>query len=1107
MVYSLKHKEHKGRKTLEQSLQPQQNKIILMKSISNLILTSLLLLSISANSQSFSGGFNFNMPPYDSVTTGYLPNFPAHTITNADRVTSLNGHFYANGQRMRFWGVNCVAGGALPPTDKAQQIAGRMRKMGINLVRLHHLDNPNWGGDLTSLILNTAGTRSLNPITVDRLDKFISQLKSQNVYINMNLNVSRTFQVIDGVAGADSMPNFGKEVTLFDPYLETLQKEYAQQVLTHINPYTGISLANDPVMAVMEMNNENTLYGAWKEEALKIFAQGGRLMVRHNQMLDSMWNAFLTTKYVNATAFNTAYNLGVPAGGATNIILNPSFESTTTNPWAVELNAAGVAATFTPDATTFTSGAKSGKFLVTNAGTQTWHVQLKQAGLTFKKDSVYTITFKAKAAIPTTINTYAGRDNSPYTWYGGIPCALTTSWQTFTFSFKCTEDNIGFGRIGISTNLANGSFWFDEFSVVQPVPVGLVAGESFASHNIRRMDWKDRYSFSAARVGDMADFYIYLEKKHFDDLRTYLRTTLGVTALISGTNALIGPQGIVPSLDLDYIDDHAYWDHPRFPGNAWDPNNWLIDNLPMVKDQAFSAVTNMFSGLRMSTKPYTVSEYNHVAPNRYRSEMPTAFSSYASFHGCDGVMFYQYQGGTDWETDKIADGDYFSLLRDHSVMAQFPTAAYVFRNALVAEDPTPLDLAYSRDYLRTNPKNDSKGRWEHNIGYDQRLGLVRSMRTTTYDAAAPTDISTLPALTGNRLTTSTNETVFDSDKGLLQTATSKYVALTGFLSANPSTIVGNLFLQTSTTSFGAISWISLDNIALQQSAKSLLTISTKLQNTGMTWAPSNLTLTSWGSATTQMEPMTATLKVLIDADSIFFITLNPTGAPVSQIKILPTVVGQFTLPIDQNTSKTMWYAIQKARVANMPLPIDLISFDANAQQSANLVTWTTLTEKNTDRFVIERSADGVSTWQTIGSVKATGTSSKELNYRILDEAPLQISYYRLRSLDFDKKEQLSKVVSVQRDNTVSGITTLYPNPTEGLLVIGYWSSVNGSKSNKNQTILYITDILGRNVLTTHLEDVDGLNEIKVSLADLPSGTYIVSLLCDQKVSSRRIVKQ
>ena len=173
--------------------------------------------------------------------------------------------------------------------------------MGVNLVRFHHLEN-NWTGTDGCIFIYAQGSRKLNPTTLDRLDFFINELKKNGVYVNMNLNVSRIFTPQDGVPGADSLVDFAKGVTLFDGYLQLLQKEYADQLLGHTNPYTGLPLAKDPVLAMVEMNNENTLYGYWKSDALRPFAEGGSLLHRHSTYLDASWNLFLQKKYNSKAA-------------------------------------------------------------------------------------------------------------------------------------------------------------------------------------------------------------------------------------------------------------------------------------------------------------------------------------------------------------------------------------------------------------------------------------------------------------------------------------------------------------------------------------------------------------------------------------------------------------------------------------------------------------------------------------------------------------------------------------------------------------------------------------------------------------------------------------
>jgi len=50
--------------------------------------------------------------------------------------------------------------------------------------------------------------------------------------------------------------------------LVDLQKEYARQVLTHHNPYTGTQYRDEPGVALLELTNENSLFAGWLTGAL-----------------------------------------------------------------------------------------------------------------------------------------------------------------------------------------------------------------------------------------------------------------------------------------------------------------------------------------------------------------------------------------------------------------------------------------------------------------------------------------------------------------------------------------------------------------------------------------------------------------------------------------------------------------------------------------------------------------------------------------------------------------------------------------------------------------------------------------------------------------------
>jgi hypothetical protein len=97
----------------------------------------------------------------------------------------------------------------------------------------------------------------LNPATLDRLENLLAEMKQNGVYACINLHVGRTFNSLDGLPDADSLQDYEKAINYFDPQIVFLHKEFARQFLTHVSPYTGRTLAADPVMAMAKWTNES----------------------------------------------------------------------------------------------------------------------------------------------------------------------------------------------------------------------------------------------------------------------------------------------------------------------------------------------------------------------------------------------------------------------------------------------------------------------------------------------------------------------------------------------------------------------------------------------------------------------------------------------------------------------------------------------------------------------------------------------------------------------------------------------------------------------------------------------------------------------------------
>jgi len=863
-----------------------------------------LILTICGLAQNFSGGFNFYLPYEDTSSSRFLPTFIKQTITN-DKFIEINngGNFIYNGSPIRFWGTNLVAGSAFPDKNKAWFIAGRMRKLGFNLVRFHHMDNP-WGNE--SIFEYGSDTRHLNPVTQDEFEFMISNLKANGIFADINLNVSRQFTTSDGVPYADSLVEMAKGVTLFDPTLIALQQEYAGQLLTHVNPYTGLALVNDPVMAMVEIVNENSLYRIWRDNELKLFADGGWLTLRHYKMLDSLWNNFLILKYGTTPALASAWNQGAQSSGTNNQIVNGGFESPSITNWSMEQHN-GARGTYSKDLTTYYSGTASAKISVTNGTGTNWHLQFKQTSLNLSKDTVYNIEFMAKSDSVRNISVALMRDNDPYTYYGGKDIQLSVQWNKYSIFVNPTENNSGYGRLTFEF-ASKGNYWLDDIKLTNSGTEGLLAGESLESRNIKRIDFSDCISYTDQRVKDIAQFYTALQDSFFSCMKSFLKGTLGVKIPIVGTNWNVGPGDMIVQSKLDYTDNHAYWDHPSFPGIPWSTTDWYINNTSMLKDTAGGTIAGLFSGTAFKGKPYTISEYNHPFPNRFQTEALLFISAYSSFHSADALMFFDYNSGTSWEDDFISS--YFSINRNNAMLTLVPSCSFAFRNHFITGSVQPILLNYKKDDVLLLPKKD-KGAWNGLNLFDPKAALVHSIRTESYDALSTTDFSTFPQYTSGIYKTDTGEILFNTN-GILTVGAKNFCAAAGFFNTNGNIKAGNLTVV-SGNDFGVVTWVSLNGDSLPQAITSLITISSKIQNSNMIWDGTTSIHDKWGSAPTQISPLSVILNLDIMADSIYLYPLDSKGKEnlLDYTAIYPFQPGVFNLIIDQNITKTLWFGIEK----------------------------------------------------------------------------------------------------------------------------------------------------------------------------------------------------
>ena len=248
------------------------------------------------------------VPSYDApdnvVNMSHILEAPAGKY---GRIRVADGHFVNDRGRVRLNATNLTGPANFPTHEEAERLAARLARFGINCVRLHYFDGSYLKGNfmLTEQqgIMDHSGEtrRKFNPAQRDRMDYLVSEFKKRGIYVNVNLHVARALGPADGIPSGAGDRNKG--FNLFYPPLIALQKEYAKELLSHVNPYTGMSYLKDPVVAVVELNNEEALWHKYR---------WGGLDDRDNvygKCLKKLWSDWLVKKYGTTEKARAAWKL------------------------------------------------------------------------------------------------------------------------------------------------------------------------------------------------------------------------------------------------------------------------------------------------------------------------------------------------------------------------------------------------------------------------------------------------------------------------------------------------------------------------------------------------------------------------------------------------------------------------------------------------------------------------------------------------------------------------------------------------------------------------------------------------------------------------------
>ncbi|NWF91039.1 MAG: immune inhibitor A [Ignavibacteriaceae bacterium] len=243
----------------------------------------------------------------------------------------------------------------------------------------------------------------------------------------------------------------------------------------------------------------------------------------------------------------------------------------------------------------------------------------------------------------------------------------------------------------------------------------------------------------------------------------------------------------------------------------------------------------------------------------------------------------------------------------------------------------------------------------------------------------------------------------------------------------------------------------------------------------------------------------------------------------NQVKI------RFKLRTDGSDQRDGWYIDDIAIVAYSAIPVELISFTGDVQETNVLLKWTTATELNNYGFEIQRSltqtlseGEGLFNWNKIGFVPGVGNSSSIQNYSFVDNTNDKFGKYayRLKQIDFDGSFKYLNEIELEIFPIIFSLQQNFPNPFNPSTKIKYSiptaplnSSPYQGEGNRGRLVtLKVYDILGNEVATlVNQEQPSGSYEVEFpdeeigNIPSLPSGVYFYQLKTGAFIQTRKMI--
>ncbi|MBV8487449.1 MAG: hypothetical protein JO161_04150 [Planctomycetaceae bacterium] len=201
-----------------------------------------------------------------------------------------------DGSPVRFWAVSTYVQRDRSDDDLIHH-ARFLAKRGVNMVRLHgQIESKNKNSTLTDV----------DQKTIEEAWKLVAAMKREGIYTTISPYWAASVKYVPASWGIEGWPENQDPQSLlfFNPRLQEGYKAWLRALLSPPNPHTGIPLSKDPALAIIQLQNEDSML-FWSMQNVK----GPQL-----QLLGKQFGKWLTQKYGSVEQALKAWNYDTMAG-------------------------------------------------------------------------------------------------------------------------------------------------------------------------------------------------------------------------------------------------------------------------------------------------------------------------------------------------------------------------------------------------------------------------------------------------------------------------------------------------------------------------------------------------------------------------------------------------------------------------------------------------------------------------------------------------------------------------------------------------------------------------------------------------------------------------